>query len=100
MLSLEKSLVDNPTDFQAYYYLGHIAYATQKYEDSTRNFATAIKYNPEYALSYYSLGLAYDKLKEFNKSLAAYEQFLKMELDDNKYSQYAKTRINTIKSKQ
>ena len=97
---LNKILFDNPNDFQAYYYLGHINYATQKYEESARNFANAIKYNPEYALSYYSIGLAFDKLKDFTKSLAAYQQFLQMETDDNKYTQYAKTRINTIRSKQ
>ncbi len=96
---LEKSLVDNPSDFQSYYYLGHIAYATNKYEEAAKNFGFAIKYNPQYALSYYSIGLAFDKLKEFNKSLPAYEQFIQMETDDNKYTQYAKTRINTIRSK-
>lgn len=96
---MEKVVTANPNDFQAYYYLGHIAYATEKYEDSTRNFMMAIKNNPNYALSYYSLGLAYDKLKEFNRSQLAYEQFLKMELDENKYTQYAKTRVATIQSK-
>lgn len=96
---MEKVVLANPNDFQAYYYLGHIAYATEKYEDSTRNFMLAIKNNPNYALSYYSLGLAYDKLKEFNRSQLAYEQFLKMELDENKYTQYAKTRVATIQSK-
>ncbi len=96
---MEKVVASNPNDFQAYYYLGHIAYATEKYEDSTRNFMMAIKNNPNYALSYYSLGLAYDKLKEFNRSQLAYEQFLKMELDENKYTQYAKTRVATIQSK-
>ena len=59
----------------------------------------AIKNNPNYALSYYSLGLAYDKLREYNRSQLAYEQFLKMELDENKYTQYAKTRVATIQSK-
>ena len=96
---MEKVVASNPNDFQAYYYLGHIAYATEKYEESTRNFMLAIKNNPNYALSYYSLGLAYDKLREFNRSQLAYEQFLKMELDENKYTQYAKTRVATIQSK-
>lgn len=96
---MEKVIMANPNDFQAYYYLGHIAYATEKYEDATRDFMLAIKNNPNYALSYYSLGLAYDKLKEFNRSQLAYEQFLKMELDENKYTQYAKTRVATIQSK-
>ncbi len=96
---MEKVVVSNPNDFQAYYYLGHIAYATEKYEDAARNFMMAIKNNPNYALSYYSLGLAYDKLKEFNRSQLAYEQFLKIELDENKYTQYAKTRVATIQSK-
>ena len=96
---MEKVVASNPNDFQAYYYLGHIAYATEKYEESTRNFMMAIKNNPNYALSYYSLGLAYDKLREFNRSQLAYEQFLKMELDENKYTQYAKTRVATIQSK-
>lgn len=97
--TLEKITRENPTDFQAYYYLGHIGYATQKYEEATKNFSLAIQYNPEYALSYYSIGLAFDKLREFHHSLPAYEQFLKMETDDNKYTQYAKTRIATIRSK-
>ncbi|MCR5261990.1 MAG: tetratricopeptide repeat protein [Candidatus Gastranaerophilales bacterium] len=97
---LEKVIIDHPNDFQAHYYLGHICYATQKYEDATKHFLTSIKINPDYALSYYSIGLAYDKLKEFNKSIAAYQQFLQMETDDNRYTQYAQTRINTIKSKQ
>ena len=96
---LEKIVKENPSDFQAYYYLGHIGYATQKYEEATRNFSLAIQYNPEYALSYYSIGLAFDKLREFHHSLPAYEQFLKMETDDNKYTQYAKTRIATIRAK-
>ena len=97
---LTKSLQTNQNDFQSYYYLGHIDYATQKYEDATKAFELAIKYNPEYALSYYSIGLAFDKLKDFNKSLAAYQQFVNMETDDNKYTQYAKTRISTIRAKQ
>ena len=49
----------------------------------------------DYKLKYKS----YDKLKEFNRSQLAYEQFLKMELDENKYTQYAKTRVATIQSK-
>lgn len=97
---LTKSLQTNQNDFQSYYYLGHIDYATQKYEDATKAFELAIKYNPDYALSYYSIGLAFDKLKDFNKSLAAYQQFVNMETDDNKYTQYAKTRISTIRAKQ
>lgn len=97
---LTKSLQTNQNDFQSYYYLGHIDYATKKYEDSAKAFELAIKYNPDYALSYYSIGLAYDKLKDFNKSLAAYQQFVNMESDDNKYTQYAKTRISTIRAKQ
>jgi tetratricopeptide (TPR) repeat protein len=96
---LEKSIATNPKDFQTYYYLGHIAYATNKYEEASRNFIMAIKYNPDYALSYYSLGLAYDKLKEFNHAQLAYERFLQIELDENKYTQYAKTRVSTIQAK-
>ncbi|MGN0015261.1 MAG: tetratricopeptide repeat protein [Candidatus Gastranaerophilaceae bacterium] len=97
---LDKFVKTNSEDFQVYYYLGHIAYATAKYEDAAKNFGMAIRYNPEYPLSYYSIGLTFDKLKEFSKSRSAYEQFIQLETDDNKYTQYAKTRINTIKSKQ
>lgn len=97
---LDKFVKNTPEDFQVYYYLGHISYATAKYEDAVKNFGMAIRYNPEYPLSYYSIGLAFDKLKEFGKSRSAYEQFLQLETDENKYTQYAKTRINTIKSKQ
>lgn len=97
---LDKFVKANSEDFQVYYYLGHISYATAKYEDAVKNFGLAIRYNPEYPLSYYSIGLTFDKLKEFSKSRSAYEQFLQLETDENKYTQYAKTRVNTIKSKQ
>lgn len=96
---LDKLAEKDSSNFQVYYYLGHICYATQKYADAVQDFLKAIKLNSEYALSYYSLGLAFDKLKKFNDSLASYEKFVQMSTDDNKYTQYAKTRINTIKAK-
>jgi len=96
---LDKLAQSDSSNFQVYYYLGHICYATQKYAEAVQDFLKAVKLNSEYALSYYSLGLAYDKLKKFNDSLASYEKFIQMSTDDNKYTQYAKTRINTIKSK-
>jgi len=96
---LDKLAQSDSSNFQVYYYLGHICYATQKYAEAVQDFLKAVKLNSEYALSYYSLGLAYDKLKKFNDSLASYERFIQMSTDDNKYTQYAKTRINTIKSK-
>lgn len=96
---LDKLAQTDSSNFQVYYYLGHICYATQKYADAVQDFLKAIKLNSEYSLSYYSLGLAYDKLKKFNDSLASYEKFIQMSTDDNKYTQYAKTRINTIKAK-
>lgn len=96
---LDKLAEKDASNFQVYYYLGHVCYATQKYADAVQDFLKAIKLNSEYALSYYSLGLAYDKLKKFNDSLASYERFVQMSTDDNKYTQYAKTRISTIKAK-
>lgn len=96
---LDELVKKDSTNFQAYYYLGHISYATKKYADAVQEFLKAIKLSPEYALSYYSLGLAYDKLQKFSDSLASYEKFVQMTSDDNKYTQYAKSRINTIKSR-
>lgn len=96
---LDELAQKDSSNFQVHYYLGHIAYATQKYADSVQEFIKAVKLNPEYSLSYYSLGLAYDKLQKYSDSLASYEKFVQMTPDDNKYTQYAKSRINTIKAK-
>lgn len=96
---LENHIMDYPNDFQAFYHLGHIDLATQKNEDAINDFSKAVQLNPYYALSYYSLGLAYDKVKDYKRALDTYEQFLKMETDDNKYTQYVNTRIKTINSK-
>lgn len=96
---LDELAQKDSSNFQVHYYLGHIAYATQKYADSVQEFIKAVKLNPEYSLSYYSLGLAYDKLQKYSDSLASYEKFVQMTPDDNKYTQYAKSRINTIRAK-
>lgn len=88
-----------PDEFIVYYYIGHIKYATKDYKSACQNFEKAIQLNPDYSLLYYSAGLAYDKLEQYDKSLAAYKKFVSGSDGDNKYAQYAKSRISIISGK-
>lgn len=55
---LESIVRDNPTDAQAYYYLGSLAYSETNYLQAADYFSKVILLNPEFAQGYYDLAAA------------------------------------------
>ncbi len=54
-----KSIIrDNPTDAQAYYFLGSIAYSETNYTQATEYFSKVMLLNPDFEQAYYDLAAA------------------------------------------
>jgi tetratricopeptide (TPR) repeat protein len=54
--------------------LGVILCSLGNVEGAIKEFNRAIAINPGYGLAYYNLGFSYDRIKQFEKALAAYQQ--------------------------
>lgn len=66
----EKLLLDNfknPSDKEAYFYLGNIAFKQRKWSEAEAFYILAIHHLPEYAKAYYNLAMTQFSLKEYEK---------------------------------
>lgn len=77
---------NKPELYEANEMLGELLIEKENFKEAINTYIQAIKYNPDNALFYYNLGIAYSRINEFS---LAKECFLKSaELDNNLYNAY------------
>jgi tetratricopeptide (TPR) repeat protein len=76
---------------KAHHTLGVTLYSLGDVEGSIKEYNRAVTINPSYGLAYYDLGVSYDRIKVFEKALAAYQQAERLIQTP---SERAKTQLN------
>jgi tetratricopeptide (TPR) repeat protein len=71
---LEAIVRDDPTNPEAYYYLGYIAYTEKKPAEAAEYFSKTILLNPDFPDPYYELSLAQISLNKADEALATLEK--------------------------
>ena len=71
---LEAIVRDDPTNPEAYYYLGYIAYTEKKPADAADYFGKTILLNPDFPDPYYELALSQISLNKPDEALATLEK--------------------------
>jgi len=66
---LEALVHDNPTDIEAYYWLGRIAYDEKRYDEAVDDFATTLLLKPDFGLGYYELARAQISASQIRQAL-------------------------------
>lgn len=64
---------ENPNDPSAYFDVGSLHYVHEQYEDAVRELTRAIELSPDHAEAHYMLGLAYERLGQFEEARRAFE---------------------------
>jgi tetratricopeptide (TPR) repeat protein len=71
---LEAIIRDDPTNPQAYYYLGFLAYTDKKAAEAAEYFSKTILLSPDFEQAYYDLALAQINLNKADDALATLEK--------------------------
>jgi tetratricopeptide (TPR) repeat protein len=71
---LEAVIRDDPTNPQAYYYLGFLAYNDKKTPEAAEYYNKTILLNPDFEPAYYDLALAYISLNKADDALVVLEK--------------------------
>ena len=74
--SLNEAAKRYPQDAQVYYYRGIVLEAMSLYPQAIKDYKTAVKLNRGFALGYYSMAKAYEKLNRGRDALECYEKYL------------------------
>jgi tetratricopeptide (TPR) repeat protein len=71
---LEAIVREDPTNPEAYYYLGYISYTEKKWAEAAEYFGKTILLNPDFADPYYELALAQISLNKTDEALATLDK--------------------------
>lgn len=80
--TLENGIKKYPNTAQLYYYRALVFSKMNRNAAQIIDLQKAIELDPSYYMSYYQLGLAYEKVKDERSALVAYERFLSTEPDE------------------
>lgn len=93
---LNKALVDNPNNPDAYYYRATVYDAKTNYLLAINDYKKSLKFNPNQPVTNYLIAIDYENLKDIRNALDYYQKFIKDYDKDDEYSQYVKARIPEI----
>lgn len=93
---LNKALVDNPNNPDAYYYRATVYDAKTNYLLAINDYKKSLKFNPNQPVTNYLIAIDYENLKDIKNALDYYQKFIKDYDKDDEYSQYVKARIPEI----
>ena len=71
--------------------------AKNEYQKAIDDYKSTLKYAPEMSIAYYSLGVDYDAIGNYQLAKENYKKYVELNLEDNDYRKYAQSRINEIK---
>lgn len=98
---LNKVLAQNSKNAYAYYYKGAIYDETNKKDMAIEEYKKAINADPEFALSYYTLAVAYDTKEDYKTAVSYYEKYQTLKAKDgannDDTSKYVEDRLKELK---
>lgn len=80
--TLNSGIKEYPNNAQMYYYRALVCDGMGRNAAQIIDLQKAIELDPSYYMSYYQLGLAYEKVRDERSALVAYERFLSVEPDE------------------
>ncbi|MGC9520371.1 MAG: DUF5107 domain-containing protein [Anaerolineae bacterium] len=85
MLVLEHAQSVNPDDGKVAYYLGNLYYDKKRYDAAISNWEHAIELEPDFAIPWRNLGIAYYNVRDnAEKALACYRKAFELAPDDGR----------------
>lgn len=88
----------NANSFTAHYYRAMAYDAQENYKSAVADYEAAVKLEPASALIYYSLGVDYDTMNNSAKAISNFSKYLELTKETNEYTNYAKQRLNQLKT--
>jgi tetratricopeptide (TPR) repeat protein len=82
----------------AYYYRGLIYDQQKKTQLAINDYLNVLKYSQDFPITNYMLAVDYDTLGKYKDALSYYSKFVSSYNTDDEYLQYAKSRIEELKS--
>ena len=79
---LDNAIKQYPENAQLYYYRALVSDALGRNSAQISDLQKAISLDPSYYISYYQLGIAYEKINDERNALISYERFLSIEPDE------------------
>ena len=61
------------------------------------DYQNTLKYDSNFELAYYSLGVDYDNLKNYKEAYNNYNKYLKSTKEQNEYTEFVNKRIEELK---
>ena len=96
LVLLNKALIANPKNPDAYYYKGSIYDAQNKSQLAIDSYKKSLEYNKNQDVTYYLIAIDYENLNNVREALGYYKKFLEVYKTNDEYSQYVKARIPEI----
>ena len=96
LVLLNKALIANPKNADAYFYKGSIYDTQKKSEQAIDSYKKSLEYNSQQDVTYYLIAIDYENLNNEKEALGYYKKFLEVYKSDDEYSQYVKARIPEI----
>ncbi len=96
---LNKGINEYPSNAQMYYYRALVCDALGRNAAQIIDLQKSIELDPGYYMSYYQLGLAYEKIKDERSALVAYERFLSAEPDEKELIKEVQKKVLTLGAK-
>lgn len=97
--TLNSGIKEYPNNAQLYYYRALVCDAIGRNAAQIIDLQKAIELDPAYYMSYYQLGLAYEKVKDERSALVAYERFLSVEPDEKELIKEVQKKVLTLGAK-
>lgn len=93
---IEAGLKKIPDNAELYYFKGKNKEDAGEVLSAIREYENSIKSNSEFTMSYYRLGILYEKIDDKKKALEAYETFLSKNTELKEENSYALERVETL----
>ena len=96
---LENGIKEYPKNAQLYYYRALVFGKMNRNAAQIIDLQKSIELDPSYYMSYYQLGLAYEKIKDERSALVAYERFLSIEPDEKDLIKEVQQKVMNLSKK-
>ncbi len=93
---IEAGLKKIPDNAELYYFKGKNKEDAGEVLSAIREYENSIKANSEFTMSYYRLGVLYEKINDKKKALEAFETFLSKNADLKEENSYALERVEVL----
>ena len=94
---LNTLIAEDSKNAHAYFYRAMVFDAQKKYQDAINNYLNSVKYTNDLNVAYYSIGVDYDYLKNYNQAVNYYKKYLSTNPTEQEYIDFVNNRIKELK---